>query len=349
MSSLENIASKFEAQSTLDKRHSSFIPDPETASQMNSTTDPEAFTMSSSPSSDPSPRWTTSSFVDPTTLYKLEGFHTSAQSLDFPTPSLEYSSRSHDSIGSVLSTSSDMNFLAGYDGMNFDISNYETLPWWPRNEQFELVGPTYNDLMPIDQPIMMSNISPMETFQIEDKHLSTFEQPSIEPSNQQLHWSHDVIVPEQNYIIESTSTPLRPSSSPMENTTTSTDTHRHCQQDLMEWEAARPSSVTQGYFSNNQVKPLTDEEKRTLIKWWGRDRSSEQPESICGRKNSYESQPSNGDMAGIETQSGIGVGVGVGVGKKASLREKVKTATVHVPPFPRSLFRSRSAGKEKKP
>ncbi|THV47515.1 hypothetical protein BGAL_0305g00020 [Botrytis galanthina] len=343
LSSLENMAAKVEAQSTLDKRHSSFIPDPETASQINSTTDPETLTVNSSPSLDTSPRWTTSSFVDPATLYKLEGFHTSAQSLDFPTPSLEYSSRSHDSIGSVLSTSSDVNFLAGYDEMNFDIPNYETYHWWPRNEQFDPVGSTFNDLMPTDQPITMSNTLQMETFQLEDKQFSTFNQPSIEPSDQQLDWSHNMIVPEQTYIIESSSTPLRPSSSPMENTTTSTEVNRHCQQDLMEWESVRPSSVTQGYFTNNQVKPLTDEEKRTLIKWWGRDRSSEQPESIRGRQSSYESQPSNGDITGVEIQSNMGVG------KKASLREKVKTATVHVPPFPRGLFRSRSAGKDKKP
>ncbi|APA09159.1 hypothetical protein sscle_04g039290 [Sclerotinia sclerotiorum 1980 UF-70] len=342
LSSLENMAAKVDAQSTLHKRHSSFIPDPETASQINTTIDPETFTLNSTPSSDPPPRWTTSSFVDPATLYKLEGFHTSAQSLDFPTPSLEFSSRSHDSIGSVLSTSSDMNFLAGYDGMNFDISSYETYPWWPRNDHFDPAGSTFNDFMPIDQTVTVSNTSQMETFELQDKQASTFEQPLIEPP-QQLIWSHDVIVPEPNYIIESDSTPLRPSSSPMENTTTLVDESRHCQQDLMEWDAARPSSVTQGYFCNNQVKPLTDEEKRTLIKWWGRDRSSEQQESIRGRQNSYGSQPSNGDMAGVETQSGTGVG------KKASLREKVKTATVHVPPFPRSLFRSRSAGKEKKP
>lgn len=337
------MAAKVEAQSTLDKRHSSFIPDPETSSQMNSTVDPETLTLSSSPSLDPSPRWTASSFVDPATLYKLEGFHTSAQSLDFPTPSLEFSSRSHDSIGSVLSTSTDMNFLAGYNDMNFDIPNYETYHWWPRNEQFDPVGSTFNDLMPIDQHITMSNTSQMETFQLEDKQLSAFNQPSMEPSDQQLDWSHNVIVPEQNYIIESSSTPLRPSSSPMENTTILAETRHHSQQDLMEWEAVRPSSVTQAYFTNNQVKPLTDEEKRTLIKWWGRDRSSEQPESIRGRQNSYESQPSNGDMVGVDTQPSISGG------KKASLREKVKTATVHVPPFPRGLFRSRSAGKDKKP
>ncbi|CCD42990.1 hypothetical protein BofuT4_P070660.1 [Botrytis cinerea T4] len=176
LSSLENMAAKVEAQSTLDKRHSSFIPDPETASQMNSTIDPETLTIHSSPSLDPSPRWTTSSFVDPATLYKLEGFHTSAQSLDFPTPSLEYSSRSHDSIGSVLSTSSDVNFLAGYDEMNFDIPNYETYQWWPRTEQFDPAGSTFNDLMPIDQPITMSNTLQMETFQLEDKRFSAFNQ-----------------------------------------------------------------------------------------------------------------------------------------------------------------------------
>ncbi|KAI9648752.1 hypothetical protein NHQ30_003392 [Ciborinia camelliae] len=343
LSSLENMAAKFESQSAIDKRHSSFIPDPETTSPMNSTIDPESFTLNSSPSIDPSPRWTMSSFVDPATLYKLEGFHTSSQSLDFPTPSLEYSSRSHDSIGSVLSTTSDMNFLAGYDDMNFDISNYETYPCWPRNDPYESVGPTFNDLMPIDQPITMTNASHMQSFQIEDEQFSTFNQLSMEPPHQQLNWSPDMIASEPNYPIESTSTPLRPSSSPMENTTTLTDAHRHRQQDLMEWEAARPSSVTQGYFSNNQVKPLTDEEKRTLIKWWGRDRSSEQPEIIRGRQNSYESQPSNGDMTGSEIQPCMVAW------KKTSLREKVKTATVHVPPFPRGLFRSRSTGKEKKP
>ncbi|QSZ29828.1 hypothetical protein DSL72_004346 [Monilinia vaccinii-corymbosi] len=345
LSSLENMAAKAELQLTLDKRHSSFVPDPETTSQMSSSIDPKTFTMSSTPSSDPSPRWTVSSFVDPATLYKLEGFHTSAQSLDFPTPSLEYSSRSHDSIGSMLSTSSDLNFLAGYNDMSFDMSTYETYHLWGRNGQLEPADPTFNDLMPFDQSITTSNAPPMEMFQIEDKQPSAFDQPSIKHPQEQLDWPQEMMPLPQSYTIDPTSTPsFRPTSSPMENTMTTTDTQGHCQQDLMEWEAAHSSSVTQGYYPNTQeVKPLTEEEKRTLIKWWGRDRSLERPESIRGRQNSYEIQPSNVDLAENEIQSGMGMG------KKASLREKVKTATVHVPPFPRSLFRSRSAGKEKKP
>ncbi|ESZ94602.1 hypothetical protein SBOR_5013 [Sclerotinia borealis F-4128] len=344
LSNLETMAAKVEVQSNANKRHSSYIPDPETASQMNYTIDPESLTLNSSPSSDLSPRWTMSSFVDPATLYKLEGFHTSAQSLDLPTPSLEFSSRSHDSIGSVLSTSSDMNFLAGYDDMHFDIPGYEAYPWWTPNVQLDPVGPTFNDLMPIDQPITIPDAPQMETFQIEYEEPSPFDQSSIEPPQEPLNWSQEMVSLPQSYTIDSASAaPLRPSSSPMENTTIPTDVHQHCQQDLMEWESARPSSVTQGYLSNNLVKPLTNEEKRTLIKWWGRDRSSEQPESIRGRQNSYGSQVSNCDMAESEVQPGMGVW------KKASLREKVKTATVHVPPFPRGLFRSRSTGKEKKP
>ncbi|KAB8305160.1 hypothetical protein EYC80_004452 [Monilinia laxa] len=344
LSSLENMAAKAEVQMTLDKRHSSFVPDPETASQMSSTIDPKTVSMYSTPYSNKFPRGNTSSFVDPATLYKLEGFHTSVQSLDFHAPSLEYSSRSHDSIGSVLSTSSDLDFLANYDEMTFDMPTYETYHWWGQNGPLDPSGPTFNDLISFDQSITMSNAPQMEMFQIEDKQPSTLDQPLVEPPQEQLNWSSNIMPLPQSYTMDPTSAPsLRPSSSPMENTTTTTDPHGHCQQDLMEWEAARSSSVTQGYYANAQeIKPLTEEEKRTLIKWWGRDRSSEQPESIRGRQNSYESQPSNGDMAGNETQTSMGMG------KKASLREKVKTATVHVPPFSRSLFRSRSAGKDKK-
>ncbi|KAA8575857.1 hypothetical protein EYC84_004945 [Monilinia fructicola] len=326
-----------EVQMTLDKRHSSFVPDPETASQMGSTIDPKTFSMHSTPSSNPSPRGNTSSFVDPATLYKLEGFHTSAQSLDFPAPSLEYSSRSHDSIGSVLSTSSDLNFLASYDDMTFDMPTYETYHWWGQNGQLEPAGPTFNDLISFDQSITMSNAPQMEIFQVEDKQPSAFDQSLIEPPQEQLNWSSDMMPLPQSYTMEPTSGPsLRPSSSPMENTLTTTDAHGHCQQDLMEWEAARSSSVTQGYYTNTQeVKPLTEEE---------REHSSNGGVEIDRPSNRRVFAADKTHMKAnlrMEIWLEMRINLVMGMGKKASLREKVKTATVHVPPFSRSLFRTK--------
>ncbi|PQE31997.1 hypothetical protein CJF32_00001599 [Rutstroemia sp. NJR-2017a WRK4] len=332
--SLEDMASQMEDQSPLDRRHSSFVQGSEITNTSDLAHDPETLTLNSAPA-DPSPRWTMSSFVDPATLYKLEGLHTSVQSFDFPTPSLEYSSRSHDSIGSVLSTTSDVNFLANYDEMTFEVPTpYETYPWWPQNH-LDTTVPDSNTLIDTENTMGSSNIP-----QDDLAHLGSPRYFRAPPEEQQgtFQWIGELSTMEHVHSQDDSSCPIRPSSSPMEKTANSASQNEPNQQGMMEWEAARPSSVAQGYYCNGgEMMPLTEEQKKTLIKWWGRDRSSEQPESIRGRQNSYGSQPSNNDpMENLQN-----------LGKKASLRDKVKT--VHVPPFPRGLFRSRSTGKEKKP
>lgn len=337
----ENMGAKVKDQPALTKRHSSYLPESGTELQMFAA-DTGTFDTSSMPASDPSPGWVTCPSMDPTTLYMLEGLQTSSQSMNLPTPSLEYSSRSHDSVGSMFSTNSNMSFIANYETMEFDISNYEAQPYWPPNEPSDAIGNSFHTFMTMDQPNQMDHSIQMgQPFQVEDKRHSSFNQPSLEGSHHELACNSGMIPPSQNYTINPACTiPLQPFSSLMENTTSITN----AQQDLMNWQIAHPSSLGQGYDSNTQeMKPMTDGERKTLEKWWGKDRFLEQPDPDRASQHSNGTQPPNEDMVRIETHTSVGNG------RRASLREKVKTATGHASPFSKNLFMYKSPEKNKKP
>jgi hypothetical protein len=113
---------------------------------------------------------------------------------------------------------------------------------------------------------------------------------------------------------------------------------QHENQTSMKWESGGPTTAVPGYFRHGQeILPLTDLQRGTLIKWWGRDRFTEQPHSLCGRSSPSEDRPSSSDIQDTS-------GVEASLGGKTSLANKVKGAHIS-PPFRKGLWRSSSSKK----
>jgi hypothetical protein len=116
---------------------------------------------------------------------------------------------------------------------------------------------------------------------------------------------------------------------------------QHEDETLMSWESGGPATAVPGYFRHGQeIIPLTVSQRETLIKWWGRDRLTEQPHSLCGRSSPDEDRPLSFD--GQDTSGGE-----ASLGRKNSLVNKVKGAHIS-PPFRKGLWRSGSSRKQRR-
>jgi hypothetical protein len=109
----------------------------------------------------------------------------------------------------------------------------------------------------------------------------------------------------------------------------------------MNWKSDRQTAdLPEGFRHGQETIPLTDVQRETLIKWWGKDRFTEQPHSSCGRASPEEDRTSS-----IDRKDGsIGE---ASFGRRNSLVDKVKGAHIP-PPFRKSLWRSGSSGKQRK-
>jgi hypothetical protein len=348
LNSLEtlDVALRVEDSSVLDGSGflaSTFAPEPNSQAEGNESTPPhsDALSLSSFTPSDTSPRWSISSFVN-STNFNSGDFPPNGQYLDLPTPPLENSSRSHDSIGSVLSETYDLDFLANYDPISLHANQTESNPWWVRDVPGCNNGDFFNDsFTAIENPMATSGIHlPVETFVPAQEEVLAFEPPEAEMPEEYSQKKYELTADpalerRPDFAL------LAPSVSIEEIAVDLAQDQQHEPEKLMDWELAQATSVVPAHASNGEeIIPLTDVQRETLIKWWGRDRLTEQSTSMCGRATSNQNQLSRFD--GVEVAGG-----GACLGRKNSLVGKVKAVYVP-PPFRRGLWRSSSSGKERK-
>lgn len=303
-------------------------------------TQPDGLSLSSFTPSDASPRWSWSSFVDSAKSFS-EDFYPSDQHTDLPTPSLENSSRCHDSIGSVLSETYDLDFLANYDPISLSVNASKSNVWWTRDASEVEDGDFLNDPFP---PIENAMVSPsihdaLGTFTSGSGNASAFEPPAPGSFRDYSQGNDGMVTTDATFeaalecavsmqcVVES---PADPAHVP-----------QHEDETLMSWESGCPTTAVPGYFKDGQeILPLTVLQRETLIKWWGRDRFTEEPHSLCGRSSPEEDRPLSFDGQDAS-------GVEVSLGRKNSLVNKVKGAHIP-PPFRKGLWRSGSFRKQRK-
>lgn len=289
--------------------------------------------------SDTSPRWSWASFVDSAKSFS-EDFYPADQYADLPTPSLENSSRCHDSIGSVLSETYDLDFLSNYDPISLSLNRSKSNVWWTRDPLED--GDFMNDLSFLtENAVASSSIHDAPgTFESSSGNAFAFEQPA--PWN----FSPDYSQGKDNAT--TTGATLEAAlecavSMPCveESPAGPANVGQHEDETLMNWESGHPRTAIPGDFRHSQeIIPLTDVQRETLIKWWGKDRLTEQPHSLCGRSSLDQDRTSSFDRK--DTSRGD-----VSLGRKSSLVDKVKGA--YIPPtFRKGLWRSSSSGKQGK-
>ena len=301
-------------------------------------TQPDSLNLSSFTPSDASPRWSWSSFVDSAKSFS-EDSYPSDQHMDLPTPSLESSPRCHDSIGSVLSETYDLDFLANYDTISLTVNESKGNSWWTQDVSEVEDGDLNDPVPPIENAMVSSSIhDALGTFTSGSGNASEFEPPVPESFRDYSQGSDGVITTDATfeatlecavsmpYVRES---PADPAHVP-----------QHEDETLMSWESGDPTTAVPGYFRHGQeIIPLTVSQRETLIKWWGRDRFTEQPHSFCGRSSPDKDRPLIFD--GQDTSGGE-----ASLRGKNSLVNKVKGAHIS-PPFRKGLWRSGSSGKQR--
>ncbi|CZR69205.1 uncharacterized protein PAC_19105 [Phialocephala subalpina] len=303
-------------------------------------TQPDDLSLRSFTPSDTSPRWSWSSFVDSAKSFS-EDFYSSDQYTDLPTPSLENSSRCHDSIGSVLSEAYDLDFLANYDPISLAINQSKSNVWSARDISGVEDSDFENDLpFPTENAVASSSIhDASRTFALDSGNGSAFEPPTPWSFGDYSHGKDDAIttgaIPEAALecvvsmpcVVESLVDPA-----PM---------RQHEDKTLMNWESGHPTTAVPRDFRHGQeIIPLTNVQRETLIKWWGKDRFTEQPRSLFGRSSRDEERTSSFDLK--DTSGGE-----ASLREKNSLVNKVKGAHIP-PPFRKGLWRSSSSGKQGK-
>jgi hypothetical protein len=300
-------------------------------------TQPDGLSLNLFTPSDASPRWSWSSFADSAKSFS-EDFYLSDQHTDLPTPSLENSSRCHDSIGSVLSETYDLDFLANYDTISLTVNESKSNIWWPQDVSEVADGDFLNDPVPsIENAMVSSSIhDALGTFTSGSGNTSAFEPPAPESFRDYSQGGDGMMITvgatfeaalecavSMPRVVES---PADPAHVPQREDET-----------LMSWESGCPTTAGPGYFKDGQeIIPLTVSQREILIKWWGRDRFTEEPHSLCGRSSPEEDRPLSFD--GQSASGGE-----ASLGGKNSLVNKVKGA-----PFRKGLWRSGSSRKQRK-
>jgi hypothetical protein len=303
-------------------------------------TQPDSLSLSSFTPSDASPRWSWSSFVDSAKSFS-EDFYPSDQHTDLPTPSLENSSRCHDSIGSVLSETYDLDFLANYDTIALTANENKSNVWWARDVSEVEDDDFLSDPFPPTENAMVSSGIPdaIGMFISGSGNASAFEPPAPGSFRDYSQGNDGMITTDATF-----EGPLECAVSMppvVECPTDPAHVPQHDDETLMSWESGSPTTAVPGYLRHGQeIIPLTVLQRETLIKWWGRDRFTEQPDSLCGRSSPDEGRPLSFD--GQETSGGE-----VSLERRSSLVNKVKGAHIS-PPFRKGLWRSGSSKKQRK-
>lgn len=303
-------------------------------------TPPDDLGLNSCTPSDASPRWSWSSLVDSVKSFSGDP-HPSDPYTDLSTPSLENSSRCHDSIGSVLSETYDLDFLANYDPISSGPNQSKSNVWWTRDVFGLEDGDFLSDpFSPIENAVVSSSIhDALGVFASGSGNASAFEPPAPGSFRDYSQGKDDVIATDATFktALEcAVSVPCVVESLP-----DSAHVPQHGDETLMNWESDRPTAAVPGYFRHGQeIIPLTDVQRETLIKWWGRDRFTEQPHSLCGRSSPGGDRPPSFDHQ--DTSGGE-----ASFGGKSSLVNKVKGTHIS-PPFRKGLWRSSPSGKQTK-
>ena len=262
---------------------------------------PDDLSLRSFMPSDTSTRWSWSSFVDSTKSFSGD-FYRSDQDMNLSATSLGNSSKCHDSIGSVLSEAYDLDFLASYDPITSTFIESKTNDGWEQDDS-RMQGDLLNDsFFPIGNTVACSNTSEAtKTLAPGPSNASAFEQSGP--------W-------------------------------TFMDCSQGNDEASMNWGLGYPTDATPGDLTHGQeIIPLTEVQRETLIKWWGKDRFTEESQSSCRRSSGGEGMTSSDDQRDMS-------------GGDASLRGNnalvSKTKGSHIPPpFRKGLWRSSSSGKQK--
>jgi hypothetical protein len=303
-------------------------------------TQPDSLSLSSFSHSDTSPRWSWSSFVDSAKSFS-EDFYPNDLHTDLPTPSLENSSRCHDSIGSVLSETYDLDFLANYDPIALTVNENKSNVWWARDVSEVEDGDFLNDPFPPTENALVSSSIPnvLGTFTSGSGNASAFEPPAPRSLSVYSQGNNGMITTDATFegalgcaasMPRTVESPADPAHEP-----------QHEDESLMSWESGDLTTAGPGYLRHGQeIIPLTVLQRETLIKWWGRDRFTEHPNNFCGTSSPDEDRPLSFD--GQDTSGGE-----LSLGRKNSLVNKVKGAHIS-PPFRKGLWRSGSSKKQRK-
>jgi hypothetical protein len=302
---------------------------PETLGPM--PTQPDDLSLRSFTPSDPSVRWSCSSFVDSTNSFSGD-FYQNDLHMDLSTPSLSLanSSKCHDSIGSVLSETYDLDFLASYDPVTSKFTKDQPNVGWERDDARMDDGDfLHGSFFPGENTIAFSNIhEATEIFASRSSNASAFE-PSIP-------WGQ-----ERDAMITSSATQEAAlGGAPCAAQSLAEPAHmlQHDDESLMNWGPGQRTNATPGGSTHGQdIIPLTDVQRETLIKWWGKDRFTEQPQGFSRPDEDETSSSVHTDSSGVEASL---------KGKNVPAN-KVKSTNIP-PPFRKGLWRSSSSGKEKR-
>jgi hypothetical protein len=264
----------------------------------------DALSLNSFAPSEVSHRWSVSSFVPSIETYMSAEFSTNGQQSDAASSMHDTGAGSHNSIDSIVLSEHDLNVLANCESLDYNIDQNGSNTWWANNAHGAFISEE-----PQDQPSIHAQIS--ETFLTQPAEVI----------------DGDISLPLDQYTDFGNFT---------ENTS------QDVEDGSMEWEFARVANTIPDY-EGQDIIPLTDEQKDTLVKWWGRDRLTEAPSSLFGRSNS--SRPPSSQNRSSASDNAIEAGGNIG--RKNTLVDRVK-AVRHVPPFiRRSLERSRSVGRDR--
>jgi hypothetical protein len=271
----------------------------------------DALSLNSFALSEVSHRWSVSSFVPSIETYMSAEFSTNGH--QSTAASMHGTGAgSHNSIDSVVLSENDLNLLANCESLDYNIDQNGANAWWTDNVPHDNNDLLHGSFVYEDSKDQISS------------HTQTHETFLTQPAgviNGDLSLPLDQFTDFGNFI---------------ENT------GQDIQGGSMDWEFARAADTMPDY-EGQDIIPLTDEQKETLVKWWGRNRLTEAPSSLFGRSNSSRPPSSqNRSSASVNAIEVVG-----NIGRRNTLVDRVR-AVRHVPPFiRRSLERSRSAGRDR--
>jgi hypothetical protein len=299
-------------------------------------TQPDGFSLRSFAPSDTSPRWSWSSFVDSAKSFSGD-FYPGDQYPDLSTPSLENSSRCHDSIGSVLSETYDLDFLTNYDPISLTANQSKRNVWWIRDSTVLEDGDLSNDtFFPVENAVASSSTHDVtRSIPSNSSNAYVFEQPAPFHRGEYSQGKDGMIT--TGTTLESTLEYSVSMSRGVERAANWAHMPQQEDETFMNWESDHQTAdVPEDSRHGQEIIPLTDVQRETLIKWWGKDRFTEQLHSLCGRSSPDEDRTSS--IARKDASIGE-----ASFGRRNSLVDKVKGAQ-----FRKGLWRNGSSGKQRK-
>jgi hypothetical protein len=220
----------------------------------------DSLSLNSFALSDTSHRWSVSSFVPSIETYMSAEFSTNGQYSDAPASMQGTGAGSHNSIDSIVLSERDLNILANCESLNYNIDQNDSNTWWPNDV------PQYNsnEFLPGTLPAGEIQLEIPALTQISEAVLS---QPAEE-------FQEDISLPLGEF------------------TDFTNDTLPEVSEGSMDWEFSHVADTMPDY-EGQDIIPLTDEQKETLVKWWGRNRLTEAPSSLFGKSkpSNFQSKP----------------------------------------------------------